>query len=126
MNSVFSATVEKIETRADQTLKVSLGTQELSEQDEQDLFSLRKSGLVKVLISSEQITEQQKEAVSIVELEAPKGKSPSQRLRAVLYRYWNNSERMNKPPMVDLPFDNWYASEIERIINHYKTKLDEE
>lgn len=120
MNSVFSATVEKIETRADQTLKVSLGTQELSEQDEQDLFSLRKSGLVKVLISSDEITEQQKEAVSSVELEAPKGKSPSQRLRAVLWRVW--SENMDKYR----DFDDYYQHEMERIIEHYKTKLDEE
>lgn len=119
MNSVFSAQVEKLETRADQTLKVSLGTQELDAESEQALFKLRKTGLVKVLISSTNISEAKSLEVDSVQLEAPKGKSPSKRLRAVLYRVWESNAG-------SMMFDDWYDYEMERIIEHYKTKLDEE
>lgn len=118
MNSVFSATIEGVATRRDQTLKVTLGTQELDPQSEVELMQLRKSGLVKVLISSDEITEQQKEAVSSVELEAPKGKSPSQRLRAVIYRVWEQRQIRD-------PFNEYYADKMEAMIIHFKNKLDD-
>ena len=47
------------------------------------------------------------------------GKKPSARLRGVLYRYW---EAKGSP----LDFESWYRSEMERIIIHYKGKIDEE
>lgn len=43
-------------------------------------------------------------------------KSPSQRLRNVLYRVW---EMKGKPD----DFKRWRENEMERIINHYKEKL---
>ena len=44
-------------------------------------------------------------------------KSPSQRLRAVLYRVWEQSEQV-----YDFPI--WYESQMERIINKYKSTLE--
>lgn len=44
------------------------------------------------------------------------GKSKSQRLRNVLYVY--NQQKGNKD------FKEFYANEMERIIEHYKSKLD--
>jgi hypothetical protein len=46
------------------------------------------------------------------------GKSKGQRLRAVLYRMWEqNNERYEI-------FDDFYNSKMEKIISHYKNKLD--
>lgn len=44
-------------------------------------------------------------------------KSPSMRLRAVLFRTW---EQEGKPGQ----FETWYASRMEQIIEHYKSKLE--
>ncbi len=46
------------------------------------------------------------------------GKSKAQRLRAVLYRYF---EQDNKGYEV---FDDFYNNQMETLINHFKTKLD--
>ncbi len=46
------------------------------------------------------------------------GKSKGQRLRAVMYRMWEqNKERYNV-------FDDFYNAKMEHLINHYKNKLD--
>lgn len=123
MNSVFSATVEKIETRRDGTVKVSLGTQILTEDSERTLFSLRRAGEgVKCLLSSDHITSEQAEVISETPLELPKGKSQSQRLRAVMFRYW---EAKYGPVKDSAPFKNFYEDKIESFIEHYKSLLDE-
>ncbi len=46
------------------------------------------------------------------------GKTPSRRMRSVLYLFWQQ-----KPdPKPD--FDQFYRAEMERLIEHYKSKLD--
>ena len=45
-------------------------------------------------------------------------RTPSQRLRGVLYRVF---EATGKPKG---EFNQWYLNEMERIIDHYKGKLD--
>ena len=46
------------------------------------------------------------------------GKSQSQRLRAVLYRNWEMNDKG-----YDV-FPDYYKAEMERLINHFKGKLD--
>jgi len=45
------------------------------------------------------------------------GKTPSQRLYNVLYRYWQQDKKG-----YDV-FEDYYRSQMEIIINHYKSKL---
>ena len=45
------------------------------------------------------------------------GKTPAQRLRAVLYRKWEQQSEGYKD------FNLYYAYQIEQIINHFKSKL---
>ena len=45
------------------------------------------------------------------------GKTKSQRLRNTLYVYWNQTKPIDT-------FKEFYALEIEKIIDHYKSKLD--
>jgi hypothetical protein len=47
------------------------------------------------------------------------GKSPSQRLRAVLYIYWRQKQ-------TGTDFDIWYKQYMEKIIDQIKIKLNEE
>lgn len=45
-------------------------------------------------------------------------KTPGQRLRAVLYKNWEQKNEGYKE------FPKYYEYKMERIINHYKSKLD--
>lgn len=48
-------------------------------------------------------------------------KTPSQRLRGVLYRLW--SKKKEKSPNIE-PFDYYYRKQYEKLIELYKEKLD--
>lgn len=50
----------------------------------------------------------------------PSWKTPSQRLRAVIYLYWEKEQKDKEPS-----FEKYYNSLIEQFIEHYKSKLDE-
>ena len=45
-------------------------------------------------------------------------KTPSQRLRGVLYRLWEQSDKTNSS-------DAFYAEKMNEIINHFKNKLED-
>lgn len=45
-------------------------------------------------------------------------KTQSQRMRNVLYRYWEKDNKGHKE------FKDFYKEETEKIITHYKSKLD--
>lgn len=62
------------------------------------------------------LTSEEVKLIDNAEVEV-EGKTKSQRLRNTIYRVW---EKGNK----DLLFDVFYAEEMEKIISHYKTKLD--
>ena len=72
-----------------------------------------------VLISSDDITQAEVEVVEnyTSDYEVGKTKTSSQRLRAVLYRVWEQGEQK-----YDFPI--WYESQMERIINKYKSNLE--
>ena len=72
-----------------------------------------------VLISSDDISKAEQEEVEqfTTDFEIGKTKTSSQRLRAVLYRVWEQGEQA-----YDFPI--WYESQMERIINKYKANLD--
>ena len=60
------------------------------------------------------------EAVTIPDVvqEFKNDKTPSERLRAVLYVLWEQQK-----PLV-ITFDAFYRAEMDRIITHYKGKLE--
>ena len=114
--------MNKVSTLADGTLSINIHTQELPEETMMRVFSLRKSpGMV--LISSDDISKAEQEEVEkfTTDFEVGKTKTASQRLRAVLYRVW---EQEGKPRgYTDFPV--FYESQMERIINKYKTTLEQ-
>jgi len=98
---LHNAVVEKIQTMADGSIQVRLGLPELPPEQMTQLFSnMNKSTNV---IEVNQVTD---------------GKSPSQRLRSVLYVLWQTEYKVTYPE-----FAVFYASKMENWINKIKEKL---
>jgi len=114
---IFEGGVNKVGTLADGSLSINIHTQELTDETMMRVFNLRKKpGMV--LISSGDITKQEIDAVENFTSDFEfNGKTPSQRLRSVLYKVWEQSSQ-------DFDFPIWYESQMERIINKYKATLD--
>ena len=82
---VLPVSVETIATRHDGSVKIVMGTYELNTQSAVKLFDLRKSEAL-MYLSSDNISQEELDALDGFKLDSEKtdGKTPSQRLRAVL------------------------------------------
>jgi len=117
MKIVLEGSIENISTRQDGTIKISFGTQELDSNKAGDLFQLR-GKYSKILISDSNITELEEELVDATKLASgKKNKTPSQRLRAVLFILFEQTGG-------GLDFEQFYKNELEKIITHFKSKID--
>ena len=120
MKIVIDGCVEKLTTRVDNSWVVTFSTQELSGDKVGKLSDLKKQGeFCKLLLSNNNITDEEATLVDSTELKRPsKGKSPSQRLRGVMYVYWQQNHEVNGGD-----FDAWYETHMENLIDHYKKEL---
>ena len=117
MKLVLESIVDGISTLKDGSLKVVLSTQEVDSSTAASLFNFRNK-FCKVLISDSNITNLESELVDSTSIAVgKKPKSESSRLRAVLFRV---HEQGNS----DVEFENFYKNEMNKIIEHYKSKLD--
>jgi hypothetical protein len=114
---ILGSVIENISTRQDGSFKIVIGTQEIDKSQVSDLFEMRNK-FCKVLFSSSNITDLEAVTVDSESLVGTKKKSPSQRLRAVLYRLWEASG-------YQVDFDGFYQAEMERIIEGVKEKLNQ-
>ena len=117
---VLPVSIETIATRHDGSVKIVMGTYELNTQSAVKLFDLRKSEAL-MYLSSDNISQEELDALDGFKLDAEKtdGKTPSQRLRAVLYVYWKQHKQK------DIEFDIFYLKYMNRLIDRLKDKLDE-
>lgn len=116
MNILFQAVVEAVSTRKDKTVKVVLGTNEMTPADGAKLLSLSSSHCF-VYIKDNPVVDAEISEIDSAEIAESTGKTQSQRLRGVLYRNWEkNNEGFAK-------FDSYYIHKTEQIINHLKSKL---
>lgn len=116
MKIVLDATLESLSTRMDNTIKVTIGTQEVEAQQAASLFALR-GKFVKVLLSDNNIEQKQIESVDKLQVkDESNNKSNSQRLRSTLFILWQQSKQVTN-------FDDFYNAEMNRIIEHFKSKL---
>jgi len=116
MKLVIESIVEGISTRQDGSVAIKLATQEMDSTNAASLFSFRNK-YVKVLISDSNISAIEEEMVDATKLAAvKKGKTPSQRLRAVLFV---QSQQLN----VD-NFEAYYLEKMNEIIEGIKSKLE--
>ena len=112
----LSSTIEKISSRADNTWAITFGTQELNEDQAKYLIKLnRKLGWL--LFKASPLAEA--DIIDIPEStpEFKGDKSPSQRLRGVLYVLWEQKKTTKT-------FDEFYRQRMEAIISWAKEKLE--
>lgn len=109
------ATIEAVSTRADRTIKIVVGTQELSSEDNAELMKLAHS-MGYFLFKDSPVSE--KEVVDIPDFtpEYKGEKSPSQRLRAALYVLWEQQGKQGG-------FEQFYRERMEKLITFVKEKL---
>ena len=125
---VFEGGIDKVSTLADGSLRIFIGTPELANETMVNLFSLiKKPGYV--LISTNSINQDQIDAVEKATTNTEfSEKTPSQRMRGVLYKLWEKTQpkTMNgdSGEMEYVDFDLFYKRQMNKIIDHFKTKLD--
>ena len=125
---VFEGGIDKVSTLADGSLRVYLGTPELTNATMVNLFSLiKKPGYV--LISTNTINQEQIDAVEKATTNAEfSEKTPSQRMRGVMYKLWEKTQPKtlngDTGEMEYIDFDLFYKRQMNKIIDHFKTKLD--
>jgi predicted SpoU family rRNA methylase len=117
MKLILESIVDGISTLKDGSLKVVLSTQEVDSTTAASLFNFRNK-FCKVLISDSNITSLEAELVDNTSVAVgKKPKSESSRLRAVLFR-------MHEQSNSELDFEMFYKNEMNKIIEHYRSKLD--
>lgn len=114
---VLPAEIESIATRKDKTVKLTIGTQELSPDKGAALFGLQ-NALIYLAIKKENFSTNEVAELDKLKADDYGGKTPSQRLRNVLFVAWQQkSEGFDK-------FDLYYDFKMNQIIIHLKNKLD--
>lgn len=109
------ASLEGASTLKDGSLSLRFYTQELTAEEKTAVFSLVQQFGWLVFAPQERNTDE-------IELEAIRkdtgGKTPSQRLRAVIYVAYQQSGQDDKT------FEQFYAQKMEQLISHFKSRLD--
>ena len=114
---LIPAQIEGIQSRKDKTIKLTIGTQELSPSQAADLFQLNQQ-FCYFAIKVETFQKDEIEDLNSLKADLETNKTPSQRLRGILYLNYEKDNEGYKD------FTTYYVSKMERICDHYKTKLD--
>ena len=124
MLTQFFADIEGIQTRAGGDIKITISTQILKPEEMTKLFELREKQVYMAVMEFDK--ENPDRQIELADIEVPEQepefknqKSPSERLRNVLYVLW-------KQDGVKTDFETWRIGQMEKIIEHYKTKLKPE
>lgn len=113
MQVQVTATLEKAPTLKDGSLRLTFETQELDTDNCVSLFQMR-------LQFGWLLFSPNKEEQAPLDEPTPQdeNKTPSQRLRACIYRYWQAHGESK------IDFDSFYRSQIETYISRIKSLLD--
>lgn len=112
------AGVDSYRSLKDRTLKITFETSELSPEQMANVhYSLQKVGFL--CFSPDPFATHELEEIDKLKLEyEDTGKSPSKRLQAVFYRMWEQKSLGYEI------FNDFYIAQMEKLINHFKGKLD--
>jgi hypothetical protein len=114
---VLPIIIEGIQTRKDKTIGVRIGTQELTPDQASELIRLNQQYCFCALKSNDFLTKEKEILENADASLEDKGKSQSQRLRAVLYVLWQQEPEGFKD------FETFYHHRMETIINKIKNRL---
>ena len=111
------ATIEAINSRVDGTWTLKVGTQELSEENARVLLKLNRK-LGHFFFKESRLQEADLADIPESILEFKGDKTPSKRLRGVLYVLWEQTKATKT-------FDEFYRRKMELIITWVKEKLEQ-
>lgn len=118
MKLITTGILENISTRNDGSIKFTIGCQEMESSQAGNLFQLR-GKYIKTLLSDTNISPIEEKLVDEENIAgAKKAKSPSQRLRSVMFK-------LHEASKIPTEFETWYKGEMESLINKYKEALNE-
>ena len=115
---MFPAIVDGVATRKDGTLSIKLSANEMKSEQMSSLFALN-NNYVSVCLKDNDLTVQDIAGLDLVEMDMmdeSKQKSQSSRLRSVLYL-------LHREQGGDTDFKDYYRDMTDKIIEHYKSKL---
>lgn len=117
MNTPLQAYITKIESSDDFCVKIRFETQEITPAQSTELWELR-GALGWLFFQEAPLDELANIRIEdLPELKLEKGeKSQATRLRAVLYRLWEQGERK-------INSEQHYREQMEKVIEHIKSKL---
>lgn len=115
-------TLDRASRKKDRSVSLTFVTQlEQSSKDFMEIDELINSNGVIYFKSEGKLTDEEINEIDSVKIEV-EGKSKSQRLRNVLYIYHKEQNITDKKDL-HYDFKDFYALEMEKIIEHYKKKL---
>jgi hypothetical protein len=113
---LIAGQIESLATRKDKTIRLTIGTQELSPAEAAEVFQLNQQ-FCYIGLKPERFTSNETDTIESFQTNYDSIKSPSQRLRAILYRNFENNDEGYKD------FNLYYIAKIDKICEHYKSKL---
>src|SRR3990167_10945757 len=114
--TIFPGEISKITTMSDHSLRLSIDTQEIiSPEENAKIFGLYNK-LMWFAVSEAPVNP---ESIEIPDIKLDRGeKSPSERMRGVLYILWEQSKNT-------LTFEQFYREQMSRITDKLKEKIND-
>lgn len=112
------ALIDRVTTLKDKTLRITIACNELPFDTMSKIFSLNQKFCYVAIKEENFLNEEIKAIESLKTDDFEKGKTPSQRLRRVMFLVWTT----DKEGFDD--FNSYYINKMERLIDHFKAKLD--
>lgn len=109
------AGINKVSTLVDGSVRLYVDTPELPAEDMTRLFSLRNKQIWVAFKETELVDNDLDVKPTNGTI---KGRSPSQRLRSVIYVLWEQQTDRSQS------FEEFYKTQMEKIIEHLKSKLE--
>lgn len=113
---IIGSVIESIASRKDKTVKLTIGTQEMSPEKAAQLFGMSQQ-FCYVAIKKEDFNPTEVDTIESLKTDLESVKTPSQRLRAILYRNYEQSCEGYQD------FATYYQAKMEKICDHFKSKL---
>jgi isopentenyldiphosphate isomerase len=114
---LLPAQIESIASRKDKTVRITIGTQELTPAQAAELFQLNQK-FCYAAIKEESFQASEVDAIENLKTDLETEKTPSQRLRAILYINYQQKPDGYKD------FATYYQAKMEKICEHFKSKLE--
>jgi hypothetical protein len=116
---LIACTLTNYRPKSDKSFSITFNTLELSKEQKTELDDLFQTHGIMYFKGQDKISKSEVEELDKIDLDLyDNKKTQSQRLRGVLYLNWEKDKKGFDE------FKDYYAMETNRIIEHYKSKLE--